>query len=821
MNWKKSATTFLIGLLVLSGCTDTQDAPPAELSAELPGVNPGATDFLECFEAEGGGDLTFKDTDTDGFFLFSFPGSTNPNPSDAMRVIAESCHLELEIMASSSGFEFSSYFDYFINLIWDTPNAFGRYRPDAPALEGGAASLQAERVCNEFGCVDIHSQLAGARDGVVEKGLGVSPNKLAWDRDLLPLYDPTFDANALTGLDRIAANAAQSVVRVIGDLCMDQSGSGLLSETVLANTVPLSGFFVSDSIVMTSAVATLDYSSADKPGVDLGPALPTGITCEEHAANLTGGSPSLDIRAGGGPVLQLFDGSWALGEVIWKNESEFLPMDDYGNRALVRLVSRTDDRTQPFSQWETWPIGQTVFLPLPIADSKVQELAETVTIHHPEKTLRTSGSWQLTNADARFCSYNQKPSSAEPAQFFLAHYSDIGSLGGPILNNQGQVVGTIGSSAAPNVAVDSPCPANEASTNRNALGVLSNFYADASKLAVGNIVGPEDQRAMASFGVERVTQTPQYDLSSLRWPKLRAADIDSFEIPVFDEGLTVSGFPLSEFDTPAIDHLRQATVMMIKEVGCESCKANTENTDFSVPCYCTGFAISDRLIVTNDHCVPNLNVRDRSAVKTYSGEEFVVTLVGKSSIDGEEFLSPQYEEIYGDIGGNETGYERGDVALFRTDKPMSVSPVKFADSSELQQFEPLITVGHPANMSRTGPFVTSVGSFHSANYFNRTMQSYHLPADSGASGSAVVNLRGELVGQIAHGGPKHIVERESTLLQKYDFKALELEVDQFGSFPAPFVIQNRVPISLPLSGGAPSNYILELVNKWAPGEITQ
>ena len=307
MNWKKSATTVLIGLLVLSGCTDAPNAPSAELSAQLPDVNPGATDFLECFEAEGGGDLTFKDIDTDGFFLFSFPGSTNPNPSDSMRVIAESCYLELESMASSSGFEFSSYFDYFINLIWDTPNEFGRYRLDAPALEGGAASLQAERVCNEFGCVDIYSQLAGARDGVVEKGLGISPNKLAWDRDVLPLYDPTFDANALTGLDRIAANAAQSVVRVIGDLCMDQSGSGLLGETVLANTVPLSGFFVSESIVMTSAVATLDYSSADKPGVDLGPALPAGITCEEHAANLTGGSPGLDVRAGGGPVLQLFD----------------------------------------------------------------------------------------------------------------------------------------------------------------------------------------------------------------------------------------------------------------------------------------------------------------------------------------------------------------------------------------------------------------------------------------------------------------------------------------------------------------------------------
>ena len=107
MNWKKSATTVLIGLLVLSGCTDAPNAPSAELSAQLPDVNPGATDFLECFEAEGGGDLTFKDIDTDGFFLFSFPGSTNPNPSDSMRVIAESCYLELESMASSSGFEFS------------------------------------------------------------------------------------------------------------------------------------------------------------------------------------------------------------------------------------------------------------------------------------------------------------------------------------------------------------------------------------------------------------------------------------------------------------------------------------------------------------------------------------------------------------------------------------------------------------------------------------------------------------------------------------------------------------------------------------------
>ena len=55
-------------------------------------------------------------------------------------------------------------------------------------------------------------------------------------------------------------------------------------------------------------------------------------------------------------------------------------------------------------------------------------------------------------------------------------------------------------------------------------------------------------------------------------------------------------------------------------------------------------------------------------------------------------------------------------------------------------------------MTRTGPWVTGVGSFVGADYFDRTSQAYNLPAQKGASGSAVVNLDGELVGQIAYGG---------------------------------------------------------------------
>jgi S1-C subfamily serine protease len=138
---------------------------------------------------------------------------------------------------------------------------------------------------------------------------------------------------------------------------------------------------------------------------------------------------------------------------------------------------------------------------------------------------------------------------------------------------------------------------------------------------------------------------------------------------------------------------------------------------------------------------------------------------------------------------------------------MNLSPLKFADSSKLEQFEPLITVGHPAYMARTGPFVTSVGSFSATSALTRTQQWYQLPADNGASGSGVINLRGELVGQIMGGGAAFIAESEGIAIEKHGLLAVELDVEMIGFFPAPFAVKQRVPISPPLSQGAPSNYI--------------
>ena len=150
---------------------------------------------------------------------------------------------------------------------------------------------------------------------------------------------------------------------------------------------------------------------------------------------------------------------------------------------------------------------------------------------------------------------------------------------------------------------------------------------------------------------------------------------------------------------------------------------------------------------------------------------------------------------------------------------MKLVPLKIADSSTLERWQPLITVGHPSVMTRTGPWVTGVGSFLGADYFTRTAQAYNLPASGGASGSAVVNLKGELVGQIANGGVAAGIEARTVLPEKYNLFAVELWVDVLDTPPVPYSRYPGIPVSPQVSSGAPSNYIKEMIDKWAPGEL--
>ena len=152
---------------------------------------------------------------------------------------------------------------------------------------------------------------------------------------------------------------------------------------------------------------------------------------------------------------------------------------------------------------------------------------------------------------------------------------------------------------------------------------------------------------------------------------------------------------------------------------------------------CTGFAVTNNLIVTNDHCVPALNLGDKTTFRSFYGQDVEAELIGTSRIDG----------VGTDIHGRDYDpVHKGDVALLRTKQRMDLTPVKLGDSDLLQQYDPVLSVGHPAIMARTGPFVTTVGHVLGLNVQYPKNLQYQLPASKGASGSGVFNLDGEVIG---------------------------------------------------------------------------
>ena len=74
--------------------------------------------------------------------------------------------------------------------------------------------------------------------------------------------------------------------------------------------------------------------------------------------------------------------------------------------------------------------------------------------------------------------------------------------------------------------------------------------------------------------------------------------------------------------------------MFVAETGCSACKEGSTDENFSVTCLCTAFAVTNNLIVTNDHCVSALSLGDKATFKTYFGQNVEATLIGASMNDG-------------------------------------------------------------------------------------------------------------------------------------------------------------------------------------------
>lgn len=675
-----------------------------------------------------------------------------------------------------------------------------------------------EKVCSDYGCFELQTKLVEQEDGEINAS-GISFKKVLWERGELDSIKAQKDLPSFSSTERVGHLAAPSAVVVYGDWCMNQSPNSDLDQPVFHSTVPGSGFFVSDSLILTTTKILRTMEDAT-PFIRLPGNGPYGAdSCESYGKQLSEGGADYILKSGAGPVIQLFDGRWALGEIVWTDESIGL--------GALRLVSVTADRKLPFSSWTPWDGATDNQHWLTMRASVVNQIGETATVHHPD-LARSEGGWFVSPSNAMNCLINangpKTPIDANDVshkKLYLNHYSDAGSNGAPIIDDSGFAIAVVQGQRS-----DSDgelCPEHKAITTKNSLGPLPRYFADSSSLTVGNLITAEliDLLSQIDPSTNSNPQLRQQELPSR--PAVSLENFQRFEVPIMSDDFTESGFPVSQLNSSAIEIAKQATVAFIRETGCPDCDENRLNSNFDVPCICTGFAVSEHLIVTNDHCVPALPIGAKTTFRTFYGQDVEAELVGKTSLDGETRMNLQYDRIFGDQKSDGiplTGYERGDVALLRTTQAMKlITPLKIGNSSALEAWQPLITVGHPSTMARTGPWVTGVGSFLGADYFTRTSQSYNLPAQRGASGSAVINLKGELVGQIANGGVAAIAEKSSVLPEKYKLFAVELEVDILETSPAPYSRYSGIPVSSQVSSGAPSNYIKEMIDKWAPGEL--
>jgi len=601
---------------------------------------------------------------------------------------------------------------------------------------------------------------------------------------------------ALDPLGRVARSSAPAVVEVFGDRCFSQGVGNTESNWHIVQT-PSTGFFVSDRVVVTDvqAVRKLAYDNLNKLWGEA-PFPSNAFSCAEQAeyeATVLPPNERSLWEEGKGPFIRLFDGRWAAGKVLAQDE----------DIAVIEIERVTSDGNTLVDTWGIWQPDLMPGDPLPLSPSSTVS-GQVLAIHHPLEA-RENGGWMTTTGLVVACPYlsDQIPRN----RVALDLYSDRTSEGAPVLDAQGYVVGILdkfGLDQHPDV-----CKADRY-RGKNQLGVLSEFLAAPADMA--SMIPIDVIRGRILGAASGLTMTP-----SKTAPEWTANPLTSsgarFEVLEWGQAFTASGFPKSELSNAAFGMAHQASLMFTRQTGCVLCEEEAERTgDFSVTCMCTGFAVTNYLIVTNDHCVPALNIGDETTFRTSAGQNVGAVLIGKSSIDGTK--TDVHGRIYDPSGG--------DVALLRTRQRMDLVPVRLGNSDLVTQFDPVLAVGHPAIMARTGPYVSSAGHVIGENPRYPQNLQYTLPVHKGSSGSAVFNLDGEVIGQVANGGHYYLGEMDTTLETNYERRALTIMTEEFfmNLSPAPFEVSRYVPVARGKStGGAPSNYIKELVEKWAPGEL--
>ena len=673
--------------------------------------------------------------------------------------------------------------------------------------------VQGKEECTEYGCFKIFTEMDNWIDGTIQKGLGLRPSGYT-GYESMPMVNDDIPFAILNAIEKSSRSAAASVVNVIGDRCLYKRDdpSWDWPPKVLMVTHPYTGFFIDKNHIVTTSKISENFEFQENNNWTFFGDAMYSVPCKEIPEmiypNRTDFKTSIQ---GEGVFIQLFNGDWGLGTIVHTS----------GYLSIVKVEKYTDNFESVAYLWDEWSNYNKTINPLAVANSTVIKNLDAVIVHNTRKGS-FGGGWKTTLSNLSNCPENDTRNNS----FYLDVYSDDGSLGSPVVDDFGYVIGvTIGFEDA----TKSTCSTVESSSNRNSLGSLSSFLAD--DLTVTNVL---NSRELTNIIDEYSTMSENFSpiespkIIDIAWPK-NALTISEMRVERIDWGddFTDSGFPKSELESSAIDIAKQGTLIFVRKVGCIQCEEKEKDLDFAGDCACTGFAVTNDLIVTNDHCVSKvsiggraMSIGDRATFKTYFGQIVDAKLIGKSSIDGDGSYNDFYREIFGFDGSYD--FHKGDVALLRSSQILELEPLVLGNSSNLKQYDPLISVGHPGIMVRTGPYVVSVGSFIGKNTWANSEIYYNLPVEGGNSGSGVFNLKGEVIGQISNSQEFGRAEEASIVYSKYGLLATELRHNQprGASRPQPWSLTSKIDVTKgSASSGAPSNYIKELIELWAPGEL--